>query len=328
MMRLLRTMSCWALASLAAMLVPTGTAHAADPVICSASVNTINFGNIDPTGSNVDISATLNWSCDSNVRRDYYATVCFNIADGPLGLNGGRRQMAGPGGNLGFQIFTNGARTNVWGSVNSTTYPSPVRRDFFIEGNSVESGTIAVYSRLYGNEPQATVGTYTTTFVAPQVRITGILHGGGGGNCTSAGSDAGNFAPMTVMATVQPMCTVNASDLDFGTVAGFLSAANHDGTSVVSVQCVNGSAYQIGLDNGQHALGNTRRMQGPGGFISYELYRNSARTQRWGNTINTDTVAGTGDGSTQNHSVHGRVPTQPTPSAGDYSDTITVTVTY
>ena len=60
----------------------------------------------------------------------------------------------------------------------------------------------------------------------------------------------------------------------------------------------------------------------------YELYRNSARTQRWGNTLNTDTVVGSGNGANQNLTVFGRVPNQSTPSAGTYNDTITVTVTY
>jgi spore coat protein U-like protein len=63
-------------------------------------------------------------------------------------------------------------------------------------------------------------------------------------------------------------------------------------------------------------------------YITYELYRNSARTQRWGNTLNTDTVTGTGNGNIQNLSVYGRVPAQTTPNAGTYTDVVVVTVTY
>jgi spore coat protein U-like protein len=106
-----------------------------------------------------------------------------------------------------------------------------------------------------------------------------------------------------------------------------LLLANTDGTSTVTVQCASGAAYQVGLDNGQHASGTTRRMQGPGGLVTYELYRNTTRTQRWGSTINTDTVSGTGNGANQTLTVYGRVPNQTTPSAGIYNDTITVTVT-
>ena len=85
---------------------------------------------------------------------------------------------------------------------------------------------------------------------------------------------------------------------------------------------------EFGLDNGQHATGTTRRLQGPGGFVTYELYRNATRTQRWGATLNNDTVAGSGNGGNQALTVYGRVPGQTTPSAGTYNDTITVTVTY
>ncbi len=67
---------------------------------------------------------------------------------------------------------------------------------------------------------------------------------------------------------------------------------------------------------------------GPGGFVTYELYRNNGRTQRWGAALNNDTVAGNGNGANQALTVYGRVPGQTTPSAGTYNDTITVTVTY
>ncbi len=50
--------------------------------------------------------------------------------------------------------------------------------------------------------------------------------------------------------------------------------------------------------------------------------------QPWGNTIGTNTVAGTGDGTQTNYTVYGRVPAQTTPSAGFYSDTVVATVTY
>ena len=58
------------------------------------------------------------------------------------------------------------------------------------------------------------------------------------------------------------------------------------------------------------------------------LYSNSGRTVVWGNTVGTNTIAGTGNGSVHNLTVYGSVPAQTTPAAGTYTDTITVTVTY
>jgi len=62
--------------------------------------------------------------------------------------------------------------------------------------------------------------------------------------------------------------------------------------------------------------------------VEFNLYRDTARTQVWGNTVDSDTVAGTGDGSNQSITVYGRVPSQDTPAAGTYSSTITATLVF
>jgi spore coat protein U-like protein len=51
-------------------------------------------------------------------------------------------------------------------------------------------------------------------------------------------------------------------------------------------------------------------------------------TTNWGNTVGTDTVAGTGNGSGQVYTVYGQISAQTTPAPGTYNDTITVTITY
>ena len=62
--------------------------------------------------------------------------------------------------------------------------------------------------------------------------------------------------------------------------------------------------------------------------LNYTLYSDSGRTAVWGQTIGTDTVAGTGNGSAQSVSVYGRIPGGQAPVPATYSDTITATVTY
>ena len=62
--------------------------------------------------------------------------------------------------------------------------------------------------------------------------------------------------------------------------------------------------------------------------VFYALYQDSGRTQNWGNNIGVDTVAGTGTGSAQSIPVYGRVRPQTTPTIGNYSDSVLVTVTY
>lgn len=140
-----------------------------------------------------------------------------------------------------------------------------------------------------------------------------------------AATAVGNFQ---IQINIQANCVVvSASDLNFGNT-GVLSA-NIDSTSTISVQCTTSTPYAIGLNQGVNGGSvTTRQMAGSGGLINYSLFRDSGRTQNWGSTAGTDTVAGVGNGAAQNYTVYGRVPAQTTPAPALYTDTITVTVTY
>lgn len=130
-----------------------------------------------------------------------------------------------------------------------------------------------------------------------------------------------------VKMTITASCTVGtAADLDFGTAGSI--ASNVDATTNLQVTCTNGATYNVGLSNGGNFSGGTRRMISGSNFINYELYRDSGRSQPFGNTVGTDTVAGTGNGAAQSIPVYGRVPAQPGVAVGDYTDVVTITVTY
>jgi spore coat protein U-like protein len=130
--------------------------------------------------------------------------------------------------------------------------------------------------------------------------------------------------------SVQAECRVNAAtEMDFGTTG--VIAANIDVKTLLSIQCTNGTAYNVGLNNGtgSGATVSNRQMTGPGGAtVSYNLYQDVARTQEWGTTVGTNTRTGTGNGWIQTLLVYGRVAPQTTPAPGVYTDTITVTVTF
>ncbi len=133
----------------------------------------------------------------------------------------------------------------------------------------------------------------------------------------------------SVSVTLAATCTINsASALNFGN-QGIL-ATNVDQTSTVQVTCTNTTPYNIGLDAGAGAGASvaTRKLTSGGATVNYSLYSDSGRATVWGNTVGTDTVTGTGNGTGQNYTVYGRIPTQTTPAPGTYTDTITVTVTY
>ena len=124
--------------------------------------------------------------------------------------------------------------------------------------------------------------------------------------------------------TIQADCEVTSpTDLDFGT-SGLLNN-NIDTSSTFNVKCTNGVGYTIDLGNGANASGTQNRMTNGTEFVNYETYQDSARTQLWDAA---NTVAATGTGVDQSYTVYGRVPPQATPSAGNYTDTVTITVTY
>jgi spore coat protein U-like protein len=143
-------------------------------------------------------------------------------------------------------------------------------------------------------------------------------------------SAATTTANLTVNITITAGCTVTGATLNFGSSS--VLASNIDQTTTVGVTCTNAATYNVGMDKGANGASVTARQMKGGAsnteFVDYTLYRDSSRTLNWGNTVGTDTLSGTGTGSTQNITVYGRVPAQATGSAGSYTDTVLITVTY
>src|SRR5690606_41443802 len=91
-----------------------------------------------------------------------------------------------------------------------------------------------------------------------------------------------------------------------------------------------GTSSPVSLEEGSNAGGGgiaARNMAGGVNLVAYQLYSDAGLTQVWGETIGTDTVAGTGTGAVQALSVYGEVPSANSP-AGTYTDTITATITF
>lgn len=137
-------------------------------------------------------------------------------------------------------------------------------------------------------------------------------------------------APIPVSAEVVGRCTVSATPMQF-TVANPGSAANVDSTATVQVQCTSLSFFVISMDNGQNAAGSQRRMIGTttGQFLEYEIYRNAARSNRWGTGFGAGIFGLTFGGGPATYTAYGRIPTVGSFNAADgYSDTVVVTITF
>lgn len=132
----------------------------------------------------------------------------------------------------------------------------------------------------------------------------------------------------SVTATVATDCAVTATPLAFGSYTGV--ALNQ--SSTISVTCTNSTTYNVGLSAGSAtgATTSTRKMTiaGGGATLGYQLLTGSYTGTNWGNVVGTDTQSGTGNGAAQTLTVYGVVAGSQYPTPGNYTDTITVTVTY
>jgi spore coat protein U-like protein len=120
---------------------------------------------------------------------------------------------------------------------------------------------------------------------------------------------------------------VSAADLNFGS---YTSQSALLGQSGVIATCTPGSTYNIGLSagSGGGTIAGGRQMVLGTNKLTYQLYRDSARTNIWGVTTGTDTVQDVGTGLSKSHTVFGAIPAAQAVPVGNYQDIITVTVSY
>lgn len=131
----------------------------------------------------------------------------------------------------------------------------------------------------------------------------------------------------SVTAHVPTSCSISSvpGTLDFGDYAD----AQKDATTAFGVTCTSGGTYTVGLNDGLNYSAPNRRMRigATANYLNYELYSDSGRTIRWGNAAGS-WVEATGDGNEDSYTVYGRLPGSQGLIAGNYTDTITITVTY
>jgi spore coat protein U-like protein len=264
---------------------------------CSAYASGIVFGTT--SGNRVDVTGTITVTCTNGTPYN----IGLNAGNTPGATIDNREMFGGSGGQntLGYQLFSDAARTINWGNSAGTNWVSGI-------GN----GAAQPYT-LYARIPalQATQsGSYTDT-------ITASITGG----FTTA------TAQFSVTATAVPGCAIAATDLEFGDYTG----VPINTTSVITVICSAGARFDIGLNAGT-ASGATvmsRSMTGPrGAVLGYNLFQDARRSQNWGNTPGLDTESGNGSGRAGLFLVYGQLPGGQSAPQGAYTDTITATVTF
>ncbi|MER9580557.1 spore coat U domain-containing protein [Mesorhizobium sp. M0051] len=294
---------------------------------CSVTAVSGSYGAVDIlSGAVDDTTATFSISCSGVI----FSTVrlCVELSPGQTNTAGNRRLASGTQ-RLVHELYSDAARTTIWGSWGLATtayalHPIGTTYDLNMGFSGSANATLTVYGRVAANQTTAGPGSYIWTMTsAPAIGydyVTATACPTGSRQAVSSGS--------TWTATINANCNVSATNVNFGSVG--VLASNVDSTGSVTVRCTNSTPYSIGLSagTGSGATIAARKMTSGTKLVSYSLYRDSGMATVWGNTIGTDTASGTGTGLDQPYTVYAEAPAQTTPAPGTYTDTVVVTVTY
>jgi spore coat protein U-like protein len=126
-------------------------------------------------------------------------------------------------------------------------------------------------------------------------------------------------------------CTVNPSTINFGSFSP-LTLSYVDSTGSIAVNCTDVSSYTISFTTGSGTY-SQRRMVAGNYYLNYNLYRDTAFQQIWGDGnagSNTVTQSNPVNGQNNLHTIYGRIPvsSQRAAHVGSYNDTITVIVSF
>lgn len=152
-------------------------------------------------------------------------------------------------------------------------------------------------------------------------------------------SAATDMSDLTVSANVDANCTIETTEVAFGTFDPVADGDAYSAGGKVSIRCTKGTIAKIGLDLGANTSGTTRRMSAGGSnYLAYELFQPAsnavgaacAYTTVWGNTVDTDTlnVPPAPSKAVRDYNVCGRILASEDPAPGNYSDTVVATVNF
>ncbi len=311
-------------------LLQAGPAMAACSVVTTAPAS---FGSISSmtvrTAAQTSSTANAGLSCTSAlisllVSSDHFYATVTSAQSG----------MVGPTGDvIGYTLYGN----------NSSSYPITRGTQFDFGG----SGGIAQALGLIAGPGTKTVPLYLSSITGSNVAAglytetlniawnwnycSGI---GIGGVCL--GRDIGNaVATLTVSMIVTNDCQITAPNISFGSapvISGFTAVTGQ----TINIACTKGSAYTVGLSDGQNPLsaGGRRRMISGSNYLAYDIFK-SAGTTRWGSvgaarrassTAEVNPGNGLGTGS-QVFNYNAKIYSdQTTPPAGTYLDNVVLDV--
>ncbi|KAB0655095.1 spore coat U domain-containing protein [Acinetobacter bohemicus] len=293
---------------------------------CWLSGPALNFGSVSGKGK----TSYTNWQVTCN---QYGHTKTVNVAlcpyatAGGLGLSNNRRQMVAYGAThsyLKYDLFYDPALTQrIDTQANLSTLKCSYKTFNVNENKKVFD--LPIYGHVYAGQNVRAANydnnnnTQVTLLYAfsqdKQPSIEDVL--------ASKSSNQSNS--LNVMSNYENSCNlISASDLNFGQINDLSQVVTSSTT--VALSCPLNTSWKVNLDQGMNYDGATRRMRKGADYIAYELYRDAQYSQLWNNS---GASQGTGNNGTQTINIYGKAgPSLTAVPAGEYQDTITVTLTY
>ncbi len=142
------------------LIVVLGLTGPAGAATCTASLVGVAFGNYNPiSGANVSSTGTVTVACSGAFGEGVSYAVSLGTGNGTYA----QRRMSNGGNILGYNLYTNVQRTQVWGDGTGGT---ALVSDGYTIHNQVITKNYTIYGQIPGGQTQATVGAYSDQVIA------------------------------------------------------------------------------------------------------------------------------------------------------------------
>lgn len=291
---------------------------------CWISGPNLNFGAVSGNGgrSSTSVQVTCNQYGQS---KTVNATMCLYIPEGSPPLANNRRRLVSDRNYtsyLSYDLFYDAALTQRIDTSANTSSLQCVNQTFTTSEHEKNS-SITFYGSVYSGQ-----NVLASSYTSYSIPIT-LIYAYSENNIPTIqdviaqNKTAGNN--LVVTANYENSCYLQSvPDLNFGQTDNLLKEKSSSTT--VSLSCPTNTSWKVSLDNGLNYDGTSKRMRKGTDYIPYALYKDVNFSQIWdANSISQDV----GNNGTQQIKIYGKVPIQnKTVPAGNYIDTITITLTY
>lgn len=295
---------------------------------CWLSGPALNFGSVSGKGK----TSYSNWQVTCNQyghTKTVNVALCPYVTAGGLGLSNNRRQMVSysswPHSYLSYDLFYDPALTQRMDTQANLSTLTCSYKTFTVNENQ-KVFDLPIYGYVYAGQ-NVTAGSYQNNNDTQVSLLYAFSQDKQPTTEDVLASQSSNQSSnsLSVTTNYENSCNlISASDLNFGHMNDLSQAVTSSTT--VTLSCPLNTSWKVNLDQGMNYDGTTRRMRKGSDYIAYELYRDAQYSQLWNNS---GASQGTGNNGTQTIPIYGKAgPSSAAVPAGEYQDTITVTLTY